>query len=180
MTLKGSKSNDLSSHVWGTRLRWRCCFNVGVMILLVAWISRCVALKPNAWTVYKKKRAEYARLQLQIQQLQQELDDRERRVKALKDDPRAMEEEARKELGYVRPGEFVYLIPKSEVRSVLSARNPEVDSNPRAQRKARSPSAKKGFLLKCAIALVVVVLAPGVPRSAKFARPSPPTGLPRW
>jgi cell division protein FtsB len=75
----------------------------------------------NGMVVYKAKRAEYQQLQNEIgdeNQRHQELEDR---VRALQNDPKAIEKEAREQLGYVRPGE-----------KVLVQRPPRVDAHPAA------------------------------------------------
>ena len=79
-----------------------------------------VVYGPNGMIVYKAKRAEYQQLQQEIvdeNQRHQELEDR---VRALQRDPKAIEREAREQLGYVRPGERVLVQrqPRVDVRSV--------------------------------------------------------------
>ena len=79
-----------------------------------------VVYGPNGMIVYKAKRSEYQRLQQEIvdeNQRHQELEDR---VRALQSDPKAIEKEAREQLGYVRPGERVLVQrqPRVDVRSV--------------------------------------------------------------
>jgi len=79
-----------------------------------------VVYGPNGMIVYKAKRAEYQQLQQEIvdeNQRHQELEDR---VRALQSDPKAIEREAREQLGYVRPGERVLVQrqPRVDVRSV--------------------------------------------------------------
>jgi cell division protein FtsB len=66
---------------------------------------------PNGTIVYKSKKAEYERLRQEITDetlRQQQLQDR---VRALQSDPKAIEKEAREQLGYVKPGEIV-LVPR--------------------------------------------------------------------
>ena len=77
--------------------------------LLIALLTVAAGYKviygPNGTIVYKAKRAEYERLRQEIAdetQRQQELQDR---VRALQSDPKAIEKEAREQLGYVRQGE---------------------------------------------------------------------------
>ncbi len=65
----------------------------------------------NGWMVYQKKKAEYHRVQQEIQQLQSENDTLQRDIKALKSDPQAIEREAREQLHLTRPGEVVYVLP---------------------------------------------------------------------
>ena len=66
-----------------------------------------VVYGPNGTIVYKAKRAEYQRLQHEIDAENERHLELQERVKALQSDPRAIEREAREQLGYVRPGERV-------------------------------------------------------------------------
>jgi len=63
----------------------------------------------NGMVSYRQKRAEYDALQKQIQQAQQENDRYTQQIQALKTDEKAIEKEAREQLGYAKPGEFVYV-----------------------------------------------------------------------
>jgi len=66
----------------------------------------------NGMVVYKQKRAEYQELRKQIVQVQQDNDRYAQRVQGLKTDQTAIEKEAREQLGYAKPGEYVYVPPK--------------------------------------------------------------------
>jgi cell division protein FtsB len=61
--------------------------------------------------VYKQKRAEYESLQKRIAQEQKESELYTQQIQGLKTDERAIEKEAREQLRYVRPGEYVYVPP---------------------------------------------------------------------
>jgi len=65
----------------------------------------------NGMVVYKQKRAEYQALRKQIDQVQQENDRYTQQIQGLKTDQSAIEKEAREQLGYARPGEYVYVPP---------------------------------------------------------------------
>ena len=65
----------------------------------------------NGWLSYREKKAEYIRLQQEIQTLDQDNQRLDGEIKALKSDPKAIEKEAREQLRYVRPGEVVVLLP---------------------------------------------------------------------
>jgi cell division protein FtsB len=84
---------------------------------LIAAAGYKVVYGPNGMIVYKAKRAEYQRLQQQIAEENQRHQELQDRVKALQSDPKAIEREAREQLGYVRPGE-----------RVLVQRQPRLDS----------------------------------------------------
>ena len=99
-----------------------------IIALLAVAAGYKVVYGPNGTIVYKAKRAEYERLRQEIAdetQRQQELQDK---VKALQSDPKAIEKEAREQLGYVRRGE-----------KVLVQRPPRVDA--RASNLAQSQPA---------------------------------------
>jgi cell division protein FtsB len=65
----------------------------------------------NGMVVYKQKRAEYEALHKQIVQVQQENDRYTQQIQGLKSDQTAIEKEAREQLGYAKPGEYVYVPP---------------------------------------------------------------------
>lgn len=65
----------------------------------------------NGMIVYKQKRAEYEALQKQIAQVEQENERYTQQVQGLKSDQKAIEKEAREQLGYAKPGEYVYVPP---------------------------------------------------------------------
>jgi cell division protein FtsB len=65
----------------------------------------------NGMVVYKQKRAEHERLRQQIIQVQQENDRYTQQIQGLKSDQTAIEKEAREQLGYAKPGEYVYVPP---------------------------------------------------------------------
>jgi len=65
----------------------------------------------NGMIVYRQKRAEYDALQKQIAQAQQENERYTQQIQGLKSDEKAIEKEAREQLGYAKPGEYVYVPP---------------------------------------------------------------------
>ena len=65
----------------------------------------------NGMVVYRQKRAEYNDLQGHFKVLQDENEKYSGSIKALQDDPQAIEKEARDQFHYVRPGEVVYVNP---------------------------------------------------------------------
>jgi cell division protein FtsB len=65
----------------------------------------------NGMVVYKQKRSEYEMLRKQIVQAQQENDRYTQQIQGLKSDQKAIEKEAREQLGYAKPGEYVYVPP---------------------------------------------------------------------
>jgi cell division protein FtsB len=65
----------------------------------------------NGMIVYKQKRIEYESLQKHIAQEQKENELYTQQIHGLKTDEKAIEKEAREQLRYVRPGEYVYVPP---------------------------------------------------------------------
>jgi cell division protein FtsB len=65
----------------------------------------------NGMIVYKQKRAEYEVLQKRILVEQKEKALYTQRIQGLKTDEKAIEKEAREQLHYARPGEYVYVPP---------------------------------------------------------------------
>jgi len=79
--------------------------------VLTVWLFLHVMFGANGMVVYRSKRAERQKLQADIEKLQRENDLYEQRIKALQNDPQAIEKEAREQLHYARPGEVVYVEP---------------------------------------------------------------------
>jgi len=65
----------------------------------------------NGMIVYKQKRTEYESLQKRVIQEQQENELYTQKIQGLKTDEKAIEKEAREQLRYARPGEYVYVPP---------------------------------------------------------------------
>jgi cell division protein FtsB len=79
--------------------------------VLAASLFVHVMFGANGMVVYKQKRAEYEALRKQIVQVQQENDRYTQQIQGLKSDQKAIEKEAREQLGYAKPGEYVYVPP---------------------------------------------------------------------
>jgi cell division protein FtsB len=79
------------------------------VIVLTALLFVHVMFGANGMVVYRQKRAEVLALKKQSQLMQQDNDRYTQQIQALKSDPKMIEQEARKEFGYVRPGEHVYV-----------------------------------------------------------------------
>ncbi len=65
----------------------------------------------NGMIVYKQKRTGYESLQKRLALEQKENELYAQRIQGLKTDEKAIEKEAREQLHYVRPGEYVYVPP---------------------------------------------------------------------
>jgi cell division protein FtsB len=70
-----------------------------------------VVFGANGMIVYKQKRLEYEVLHRQILEEQEENERYASQIQALKADDKAIEKEAREQLGYAKPGEYVYVAP---------------------------------------------------------------------
>ncbi len=78
------------------------------LALLLTWH---VVNGKNGLTVWQKKRAEDRQLRREIDDLQKENARLRDRVDRLKNDPDAIEHEAREKLHYAKPGEVIYDLP---------------------------------------------------------------------
>jgi len=83
---------------------------VAVAVLAV-WLFVHVTFGANGMVVYRGKKAEYERVQKDIQQLQKENQQYSSEVDQLKSDPKRIEKEAREQFHYARPGEVIYVSP---------------------------------------------------------------------
>ena len=79
--------------------------------LLAALMFVHVVFGANGMVIYRQKRAEYQSLQKEIVQEQRENDRYTQQIQSLKSDEKAIEKEAREQLGYAKPGEYVYVAP---------------------------------------------------------------------
>jgi cell division protein FtsB len=79
--------------------------------VLAASLFVHVMFGANGMIVYKQKRAEYQALKNENLVVQQENDRYTRQIQGLKSDQKAIEKEAREQLGYAKPGEYVYVAP---------------------------------------------------------------------
>jgi cell division protein FtsB len=79
--------------------------------VLAASLFVHVMFGANGMVVYKQKRADYEALGKQIVQVQQENDRYTQQIQGLKSDQKSIEKEAREQLGYAKPGEYVYVAP---------------------------------------------------------------------
>lgn len=86
---------------------------IATVVVAVVTVSLFVHVMfgTNGMVVYKQKRADYEALRKNIEQMQQENDRFARQIEGLKGDQKAIEKEAREQLGYAKPGEYVYVPP---------------------------------------------------------------------
>ena len=89
---------------------WRRVGTVAALLLTVGLLLHAM-FGANGMVVYQQKRAERMTLQSEVERLEKENDHYVDRIKAMKTDHRAIEREAREQLHYTRPGEYVYVAP---------------------------------------------------------------------
>jgi cell division protein FtsB len=81
------------------------------VLVLAGLLFVHVMFGANGMIVYKQKRTEYESLQKRIAQEQKENEIYTQQIHGLKTDEKAIEKEAREQLRYARPGEYVYVPP---------------------------------------------------------------------
>ena len=111
------RSRPFRSAVYAARRR----LATGGVVLMTIWLFLHVMFGANGMVVYRSKRAEYQRLQSEIDRAQKENDQYTQQIKALQNDPKAIEKEAREQLHYTRPGEIVYVDPNPRKPDTNSA-----------------------------------------------------------
>ena len=95
----------LATRIYALRRR----IATGFVVVLAAALFAHVMLGANGMIVYKQKRDEYEALKKQIERVQVENDRFTQQIQGLKSDQKSIEKEAREQLGYAKPGEFVYV-----------------------------------------------------------------------
>ncbi len=111
MTTTAEQSTQIAVTAASWLFRWRRRLATIAVGLLALVLGFRVVSGPNGWLAFQKKKIENRQLRQEVQHLQQENEELERRVKALKSDPNAIEKEAREQLRYARPGEVIYVMP---------------------------------------------------------------------
>ncbi|MGO9539891.1 MAG: FtsB family cell division protein [Terriglobales bacterium] len=97
--------------VWSwLALEWRRLGTAAAVILIVGVLLHAM-YGSNGMVIYRQKRAEMQALQSEVERLQKENNQHVDQIRSLKSDPAAIEKEAREQLRYTRPGEFVLVAP---------------------------------------------------------------------
>lgn len=89
---------------------------IGVLAILVGYKA---AFGPNGMMVYRAKKAQYQKLQQDIEREQAENNRLQRQVNLLQTDRNTIINEARTQLGYVMPGDIVLLEPQPKLDAKL-------------------------------------------------------------
>ena len=85
---------------------------MGALTMMVGWH---VLFGANGMVAYQHKKAEFQRLQVEMQTLETENRELHQKVEKLRSDPKTIEREAREQLRYARPGEVIYTVPAPAV-----------------------------------------------------------------
>jgi cell division protein FtsB len=93
-------------------VQWRRLLASAVVAMIATCLFAHALLGQNGWMSYRQKRAEYQKLQTQLQGMEAENRRLDGEIRALKSDPKAIEKEAREQLRYAKPGEVIYLLPE--------------------------------------------------------------------
>ena len=79
--------------------------------VLAVGVGYHVIAGANGLTAFERKRQETRRLNQEMVELQRENDRLKDHVQRLQSDPNAIEQQAREELRYTKPGEVIYTLP---------------------------------------------------------------------
>ncbi|WP_334266791.1 FtsB family cell division protein [Edaphobacter sp. HDX4] len=123
MSGKGKSGAGQASHGMVMRLvlgvvgGWRRWVTVAAAIIAIG-MAYHVVFGQNGLTAYQRKTHDAHTLDGQLKSLQHENDLLKAHIDRLKDDPNAIEHQAREELHYTRPGEVIYTLPAAPAGSV--------------------------------------------------------------
>src|ERR1700732_2673603 len=107
------KGSGVAVRLYGlSQVGWRKVAT-GAAALLALAMGYHVIFGQNGLTAYQQKRQDAQSLDRQLHSLQKENDLLKGHVDRLKNDPNAIEHQAREELHYTRPGEVIYTLPAS-------------------------------------------------------------------
>ena len=86
----------------------------------------------NGYMTLRREKKEYNTLQKQIQAVSEENQQLEQKIHALKNNPEAVEKQARDQLRMARPGEIIYTLPDKGLAQSSAAPQPDSPAqNPR-------------------------------------------------
>src|SRR6185312_17247102 len=97
---------------WQKLYAWRRKGATVALGVLAVWVAYHVVFGANGTMIYSHKRTEHRARNQEILDLKQENQRLTQRVDSLKNDPKAIEKEAREQLRYARPGEVIYTLPQ--------------------------------------------------------------------
>jgi len=97
---------------WAQRI-WRPA-GTGIAVLLALLVTWHVVNGRHGLSVWQKERSQDRLLQQEIKDLQQDNAAMQQQIDRLKNDPDAIEREAREKLHYAKPGEVIYTLPDAQ------------------------------------------------------------------
>jgi cell division protein FtsB len=89
---------------------WRRWATAAAIVLAIG-VAYHVVFGQNGLTAYQRKLQDARHLENQLQSLRHENEMLKAHIDRLKEDPDAIEHQAREELHYTRPGEVIYTLP---------------------------------------------------------------------
>jgi cell division protein FtsB len=104
---------------------------------ILALLLVCVALVvheiygEHGYLALRREKREYDALQREVRRLQEENQQLEKRIEALKSDPKAIERIARDQMHMARPGERIYTLPEKDTDLKLQDPMTTEDNNPK-------------------------------------------------
>jgi cell division protein FtsB len=111
-TNEGFDLGQVLDYVCEVFYRARRKLATGAVGVLALWLGFHVIFGANGMVVYQQKRSEYRKVQKELQEAEQENQRLTKQVESLRNDPKAVEREAREQLHYTKPGEKIYLLPE--------------------------------------------------------------------
>ena len=99
------------------------------MALVVLALAVHEVFGDHGYLALRRQQQEYNTLQQNIRNLSKENQQLQQKIQSLKTDPEAIEKQAREQLHLVRPGQFVYVLPKKQQAPPPRTYRP---SNPRS------------------------------------------------
>jgi len=86
-----------------------------VAALAVAYMSYELLFSDHGYLVYRQEQQQLQALEDEIAEMQQQREHLAKEILRLRNDPKALEELAHRELGYVYPDEYIVIIPEEKV-----------------------------------------------------------------
>jgi len=87
-----------------------------VAVLATAYMSYDLLFSDHGYLVYRHEKQQLELMKVEITEMRQQREKLAREVLRLRNDPKALEELAHRELGYVYPDEYIVIMPEKEVR----------------------------------------------------------------
>jgi len=111
---------QLLNNIAASLIAWRHKFATGGISVLALMLAYHVVLGQNGWIAYHQKKLEYQRLQVEVQQAEQDNERLSHQIKSLKTDPRAIEKEAREQLHYANRDEVIVVMPEPKAQKNMA------------------------------------------------------------